>query len=251
MDFQQYTNFTIGWMLLAVMIFILLLFITAPYGRHTKTTWGPLIDNRLGWIIMEIFVVAVFFFFVFTGENKQSIANYIIFSFFTFHYLNRSLIFPFRLRTSGKKMPVLIMLMGMTFNLVNGFLIGYYLGNFRVYELSWLTSTPFIIGTLIFITGIVINWQSDTILINLRKPGETGYKIPQGGMFRYVSSPNLLGESIEWCGFAILTWSLPGLAFFVWTMANLIPRALSHHKWYRQHFADYPAERKAVIPFLL
>lgn len=110
-------------------------------------------------------------------------------------------------------MPVLIMLMGMTFNLVNGFLIGYYLGNFRVYELSWLTSTPFIIGTLIFITGIVINWQSDTILINLRKPGETGYKIPQGRMFRFVSSPNLLGESIEWCGFAILTWSLPGLAF--------------------------------------
>jgi hypothetical protein len=37
----------------------------------------------------------------------------------------------------------------------------------------------------------------------------------------------------------------------VWTAANLIPRALGHHAWYRGHFADYPRARRAVIPFLL
>ncbi len=33
--------------------------------------------------------------------------------------------------------------------------------------------------------------------------------------------------------------------------ANLIPRALDHHKWYRKEFSDYPANRKAVFPFLV
>jgi hypothetical protein len=37
----------------------------------------------------------------------------------------------------------------------------------------------------------------------------------------------------------------------VWTAANLVPRAVAHHRWYRERFADYPAERKALVPFLL
>ena len=96
-----------------------------------------------------------------------------------------------------------------------------------------------------------INNQSDHILINLRKPGETGYKIPKGGFFKYVSAPNLFGEMLEWMGFAILCWNLPALGFAVWTAANLIPRAISHHRWYLEKFENYPKERKAVIPFLV
>lgn len=36
----------------------------------------------------------------------------------------------------------------------------------------------FVIGVIIFFVGMALNWQADAILINLRKPGETGYKIP-------------------------------------------------------------------------
>ncbi len=248
---QYYTTFIYGWIGIAVFIFLLLLFITAPYGRHTNRNWGPLIDNRTAWIIMEIFVLIVIYFFVFTGELVQTPVNYIILGLFTLHYVNRSLIFPFRLRTTGKKMPVVIMLMGMTFNLANGFIIGYFLGNIKAYDNEWMTSPQFIFGIAIFFSGMIVNWRADDILIRLRAPGETGYKIPKGEMFRYVSCPNLLGEIIEWGGFTILTWSLPGLAFFIWTFANLVPRAISHHKWYKQRFNDYPVERKAIFPFLL
>ncbi|MBW7892339.1 MAG: DUF1295 domain-containing protein [Chitinophagaceae bacterium] len=251
MNFETYTYFVWTWIAVALVIFVVLLFITAPYGRHTKTTWGPLIDNRLGWIIMEVFVLVVLYCFVLKGQNKQSVTNYIILSFFTLHYLNRSLVFPFRLKTRGKKMPVVIMLMGITFNLVNGFIIGYFFGNFKVYDEAWLGSFPFIAGTILFFTGLVINWQSDTILIRLRKPGETGYKIPTGGLFKYVSCPNLFGETIEWAGFALLTWSLPGFAFFLWTFANLTPRAIAHHRWYRKRFPDYPKDRKILIPYVV
>ena len=59
------------------------------------------------------------------------------------------------------------------------------------------------------------------------------------------------GEIIEWIGFAVMTWSVAALAFAIWTAANLAPRALSHHKWYRETFPDYPTERKALIPFVV
>ncbi|MEX2589838.1 MAG: hypothetical protein WD334_06510, partial [Chitinophagales bacterium] len=74
---------------------------------------------------------------------------------------------------------------------------------------------------------------------------------PNGGLFRYVSSPNLFGEIIEWTGWALMTWSMPTLSFAIWTWANLLPRALDHHRWYNSYFKEYPKERKAVIPFVL
>ena len=48
-----------------------------------------------------------------------------------------------------------------------------------------------------------------------------------------------------------MAWSLPALAFAMWTAANLIPRALWRHRWYREKFPDYPPSRRAVIPGVL
>ena len=75
-----------------------------------------------------------------------------------------------------------------------------------------------------------------------------GYGIPHGGLYRWVSCPNYLGEMVIWVGWAIVTWSLAGLAFALWTVANLAPRAWSHHRWYQERFEDYPTERKALLP---
>lgn len=245
---ESFQTLTLLWTALALVVFVALRYITAPYGRHTTTAWGPLIDNKLGWFLMEFCVLVVLFYFIFTGSNPISLVNGIIISLFAFHYFNRSIIFPLRIQTNGKKMPVTIMLMSISFNTMNGFLIGYYLGELKVYEDSWLSSPQFLLGLPLFMLGMFINWQSDSILIHLRKPGETGYKIPEKGLFQWVSCPNLFGEILEWLGFAILTWSLPGLAFFAWTFANLVPRAIAHHKWYLQKFEDYPEERKIIFP---
>ncbi|MCX6249060.1 MAG: DUF1295 domain-containing protein [Bacteroidetes bacterium] len=240
------------WIAIAILIFPIVLKIIAPYGRHTTKSWGPLINNKAGWIMMEspaLFFFAGFFLF---GTNHHNLLPWIFFSFWMIHYLNRTLIFPFRLHTKGKMMPVTIVLMAFCFNLVNGYINGYYLGSLSgQYELSWLYDPRFIIGVLLFCSGMAINWQADNILIHLRKPGETGYKIPTGGFFRYISCPNHFSEIIEWTGFALMTWSLPGLAFAIWTLVNLMPRALHHHKWYKATFPDYPADRKALIPFIL
>jgi 3-oxo-5-alpha-steroid 4-dehydrogenase 1 len=113
-----------------------------------------------------------------------------------------------------------------------------------------LGSFRFIAGTGLFFVGMGINWGSDYTLIRLRGRGDTGYKVPTSGLFRYISSPNLFGEIVEWFGYAVLTWSLPALAFLVWTCANLIPRAAANHRWYRRQFPDYPARRRRLVPFL-
>jgi|SRR5687768_11699145 len=250
MTWEIYFYIALGWIIIGVITFFYLFKQTAPYGRHTTEKWGPMIDNKLGWFLMEFFVLVVLFFFLWYGSVKINIASGIMIGLFTFHYLNRAIIFPLRIKTKGKKMPLVIMLSAMGFNMMNGFLLGYYFGNFANYDITWLTDPRFIIGSIIFLTGMIINWQSDGILIGLRKPGETGYKIPVGGLFKWVSCPNLLGEIIEWLGFAILTWSMPGLVFVIWTFANVAPRAISHHKWYRSKFDNYPSERKAIFPYI-
>jgi steroid 5-alpha-reductase/3-oxo-5-alpha-steroid 4-dehydrogenase 1 len=101
---------------------------------------------------------------------------------------------------------------------------------------------------IIFAIGFVINRHADSVLLSLRKPGETGYKIPYGGLYNYISCPNYFGEMVEWFGFAFAAQSLSGWSFFIWTVCNLAPRAVLHHKWYLKKFPDYPKQRRALIP---
>jgi protein-S-isoprenylcysteine O-methyltransferase Ste14 len=146
-------------------------------------------------------------------------------------------------------MPVAIAGIGFAFNALNGYLNGRYVFTLSGgYSDSWLTDARFIFGVALFVCGYFINRQADRTLKRLRSPGDDRYSIPYGGMYRWISSPNYFGEIIEWIGWALATWSLPGLAFAVWCVANLVPRARAHHQWYQERFPDYPAERRALLP---
>lgn len=145
-------------------------------------------------------------------------------------------------------MPLIIVGSAIFFNCMNAGLNGYFLAYFESYDLNSFYEWNFILGIVLFVSGFIINQKSDHILIHLRKPSETAYGIPNGFLFKYVSCPNLLGELVQWTGFAIMAWNLPALSFLIWTGANLIPRALGHHKWYGNYFVEYPKNRKALIP---
>ncbi|HEX9166140.1 MAG TPA: 3-oxo-5-alpha-steroid 4-dehydrogenase [Gemmatimonadales bacterium] len=239
------------WVAIGAVTFLVLLKVPAPYGRHASPKWGPTVDNRVGWLVMELVVLVVFWTVIARRDGPLVGPELVMALLFTLHYANRALVFPFRLRTPGKRMPVVIMLLAVGFNLVNGSLLGAQLAGRRDYPPEWFTDPRFVIGLALFAGGMAVNWWADRRLIALRKPGETGYLIPRGGLFERVSCPNHLGEIVEWSGFALMTWSLPGFAFAFWTAANLVPRALAHHRWYQGAFPDYPARRKAVIPGLL
>ena len=250
-SWPTYQTMLYSWIILAVIVFLVLLKIAAPYGRYSSLKWGPVISNKLGWVIMELPVLVVLFILIFPDIILFSFPYLIIIGLFTLHYINRIFIFPFRIHTKGKKMPMIIMLSAIFFNIMNGFSFGYYFIHFADYTNAWLSDPRFITGIFLFFTGLYINWRADSILINLRKPGETHYKIPNAWLFNKVSCANLFGELLEWFGFSILCWNLPALTFFIWTAANLIPRAISHHKWYKEKFSEYPGHRKAIIPYVL
>lgn len=234
------------WASIGVGSFILLQFVTAPYGRHIKKGWGPEISNKLGWILMELPSFAIILYFFMTSEQSQYASMLSIL--WLIHYFNRTFIYPLRIRTKNKKMPITIVGSAIGFNLVNAGLNGYFLANFETYTNDWFTSWNFYLGLTIFVFSFLANQISDNILIHLRKPGETGYKIPNGFLFKYVSCPNHLSELLQWSGFAIMAWNYPATTFLIWTAANLIPRALAHHKWYKEHFQDYPKNRTALFP---
>ena len=164
------------------------------------------------------------------------------------HYLRRALVYPLRTRTAGKKMPLAVMASGIGFNVVNAYVDARFVSEFGADGTAWLADPRFLGGLAILVTGLALNVHSDNML---RGRGDRGYAVPRGGAFRCVSCPNHLGEMVEWLGWAVAPWSYGGLALFTCTAANLVPRALSHHRWYRDRFDDYPAGRKAVIPRLL
>ena len=220
---------------LALIIFPTLLFIPAPYGRHNRPGWGPAINARLGWVIMESFAGIVFVLCFAFGNRKTSVVPLLFLIMWLTHYLHRAYVYPLRMRAREKQMPVLIVLLALTYNIINGYLNGRYIFAFSPdYPVSWIKDPRFITGFLLFAVGFAINLHSDGVLRNLRASGGSGYKIPRRGLFEYISSPNYLGEIVEWCGWALATWSLPGLAFALFTIANLVPRARFHHEWYRR-----------------
>lgn len=246
-----FNSLTLGWFILAVVVFLALLFVAAPYGRHFRRGWGPAINNKLGWVIMEAAAPLVFAACFVLGGNPDTLTTLVFLGLWEAHYIHRAFIYPFSLRSRSRGMPLLIVGFGLLFNTVNGYLNGRYIFTFSGgYANEWLGDPRFVAGVALFIAGFVINRRADRILHNLRQPGETGYRIPYGGLYRWISCPNYLGEVIIWLGWAVATWSLPGLAFATWTAANLVPRARAHHAWYRQHFKDYPPERRALLPGL-
>jgi hypothetical protein len=235
--------------LLAIIVFITLFFFTAPYGRHIKKGWGPAVRNKVAWVVMEA-ASPLFFGLCFIIGNNHGIVPLIFLGLWEAHYLHRAFIYPFSLR-GDRMMPVSIIGFGLIFNLMNAYLNGHYIFTLATqYTVHWLSDPRFIVGVALFVAGYLINRSADRILRNLRAPGETGYKIPQTGLYRWISCPNYFGEIVVWSGWAIATWSLPGLAFAVWTIANLAPRARSHHIWYQQTFPDYPIGRKALVPMV-
>ena len=239
----------VGVFAMAAFILPLLFFISAPYGRHSRPGWGPVIPARLGWIIMELPSPLCFAWMYFQGPQAGSMAPLVLLCLYMAHYLYRAFIYPFQMRGSHKTKPLLTVVMAILFNIANGSLNGWAIASLAPHLTdAWLLDPRFILGVALFITGATINLRSDAILRGLRKPGDGSYSIPEKGLHRFVASPNYLGEIIEWAGFALAACTMPALAFWMFTIANLAPRAKDHLRWYRQTFPSYPTSRRALIP---
>jgi protein-S-isoprenylcysteine O-methyltransferase Ste14 len=244
-------NYCLGLMIAsAAIVFILLFFMDAPYGKFQRQGWGPTLPAKWAWMIMELPSPALMI-LLFIISPQINISRIIFLSLWLLHYLPRTFIYPFRQSGGSKPFPLVVAMMAFAFNCLNGFVNGHAVFHLLDYPAAWLSSWPFIAGTILFAAGLIINKTADEKLRGLRRENPTEYQVPRGWLFEYISCPHYLGEIIEWLGWAVLTWSAAGLAFSAFTFANLFPRAIRSHAWYRAKFPDYPRRRKAIIPFIV
>ncbi|XP_006901193.1 PREDICTED: 3-oxo-5-alpha-steroid 4-dehydrogenase 2-like [Elephantulus edwardii] len=223
----------------------------AGYGKYLESLMPASVRLSAGaaWFLQELPAFAVpLAILIQQSSFSFGTPGTMLLGLFCVHYFHRTFIYS--IVTRGRPLPVVVIVRAFVFCLGNGLLQSYYLVYCAEYTSDWYTDIRFSLGVLLFLLGMGINIHSDHILHNLRKPGETAYKIPQGGLFTYVSGANFFGEIMEWFGYALATWSLPALSFALFSLCFLGLRAFHHHRFYLKMFEDYPKSRKVLIPFI-
>ncbi len=234
-------------------------FLPAPYGRFASKKFGLSLNPRVGWFLMELPSTLSFVFFFSRGPHARETVPMLFAAMWLVHYGNRGFFFPFSIRTAKGERGT-FSLMVVAFGWFTTALHGYFHADFFArlgnrYTPAWLADPRFLVGFVVYYACFAGNLHSDAIVRNLRSPGdiergEKVYRIPHGGLFRWVSSPSYLTELGAWAGFALCTWSVAGVFIFVVSLGNLVPRAAATHRWYRERFPEYPRERRALIPFV-
>ncbi len=139
--------------ILAVLVFILLFYINAPYGRFLKKGWGPVLPARLAWIIQELpaFLVILLCFIAFEGWHNP--VSWLFLLVWEMHYFHRTFIYPFRMSSGKKHYPALLVLFAIIFNTMNGFINGYFLFHLAQRQSEWLREPQLYAGLMVFLVG--------------------------------------------------------------------------------------------------
>ncbi|MDP4652128.1 MAG: DUF1295 domain-containing protein [Haliea sp.] len=260
MSAEVYHNILIGSFVYAAFILVGAFMSKAPYGRFGAEGKAFSLSPRLGWFLMELPASVTFVWFYLHGQNAGEWVPMIFLGVWLIHYGNRGFVFPLLMRVAkGAKgtFGLLVVVAGWLVTSLHGYLNAVFISHLSTHLTpEWLTDPRFLIGMALYVFGFVMNVHSDAIIRNLRskaevESGERVYRIPQGGLFRYVTNPSYFTELVSFAGFAIATWSLGAVFVLLVSAANLIPRAFQVHRWYLKKFDDYPRERKVLIPWVL
>ena len=221
-----------------------------PVGRLRQAGQGNGLRAQWAWFLFELPALVIFPAIYLASGNLHLVGN-VALALWLAHYCHRGLVWCWLVPKRDTTVPWPMCTASIGFNLVNGGLLGWFMGYAAAYPEQWLTDPRLIVGLGLFLAGAALNVWADYRLRHLRMRAGDSPVIPAGGPFNLACCPNLTGEIIEWIGFAILTWSLPGLAFALWTVANLVPRAVWRRDWYRRSFENFPKTRAALIPGVL
>jgi 3-oxo-5-alpha-steroid 4-dehydrogenase 1 len=260
MSAEGYNYILIGSFIYAGLILVGAFIGKAPYGKLATGSRGINLSPRLGWFLMELPATLSFVWFYSHGRNAGELVPMIFLGIWLVHYGNRGFIFPLLMRVakgSRGTFSLVVVVSGWLVTTLHGYLNAVFIAHLSDHmTIEWLSDPRFIIGIAIYIVGFILNVYSDAIIRNLRskeevEQGEKIYRIPEGGLFKYVTNPSYFSELLSFTGFAIATWSLGAVFVLLVSAANLVPRAFQVHQWYREKFADYPPERKVLIPFVI
>lgn len=242
---------------MSVLTAVASLFVKTPYGRFASDKLGPTVPQRLGWLLLECPALIVFPVVYAMGPRTWEPVPLFFAALWAMHYANRALLFPLTMKVrKGARMGISVPATGWVVVPIHAWLYAtWYSGQGTHLTPDWLTDPRFGLGLVIYLSGFGLILHSEATLRRLREDrevpeGASSYRIPYGGGFRFVSSPHYLGEITAWVGLAIASWCPGGLFILTISLANLVPRALATHRWYHEHFADYPKDRRAMFPFI-
>jgi len=262
---------SVAWTILGLSPLVALLLMgwkPATYGKlnanasQQRNWFGPKLPAKWCWMIFESPNWIWVLYSLYDFGSLPPLPYLLLLLWFLLHYLYRSILYPLCM-SKDSTFPIGILAFTVPYCVTNGYLQTQGLLKFQTFPSGYQYSPVFVFGLLLGIGGFVIGFISDQTLLQLRKQSheqimddnkkKTNYFVPRGGLFEYVTCPHFLGEILEWMGFCIACQgSLASLSFVIWTACNLIPRALAQHQWYHLQFgSEYPATRKAIVPFLL
>ncbi|CUS14668.1 unnamed protein product [Tuber aestivum] len=240
-----------------------------PSGKTSYASIFNVPVGKPGWIFMELFSPLTLLYTICTNPERTGEipkTHTWLASLYCIHYLHRALLSPIRNSSMGP-MNFIMVCAGVSFNIINGSAIGGWLGGYGsaadvpVWQVS--------IGSAMFVLGLWGNMYHEEILREIRRDtsfakdaekqgrlvrsGGRVYKIPEGGLFKWVWCPHYFCEWIEWGGYAIAGGGfvnfLPATLFVVNELATMLPRAMQQKRWYKNNFSkDVLPKRKAAIP---
>lgn len=109
---------------------------------------------------------------------------------------------------------------------------------------------PALMGLVVFLAGESLNFIHHKIIADLRL-NTMEYMIPRGGLFDLVVCPHYLFEIVSWIGLCLIFRHASLFLLFSLMVMYLLLRSLQTLKWYRERFPDFPADRRAILPFVL
>ena len=66
-------------LLLALLGFVMLFYVVAPYGRHWRSNFGPSLNPRIGFVLMELPSVVLFAWIYLRGTNVTQPVTLVLF----------------------------------------------------------------------------------------------------------------------------------------------------------------------------
>lgn len=249
MHFIQWPDWTTA----NVILYISLLLITPILGLSERLGWSTLryskfraaegMSSRLGMFILYFMPIWVHLWACAFYDYSWSIPQVCLAACVLIHFLKRSAESLFLHKYAGPIDRMTVFQIAFFYSGVSW--AAAYFNQFTPMN----TDLIFSLGCALFVVGFVGNFLHHKYLADLRKI-TSAYFIPQKGLFRLVSCPHYFFEVLIWLGMAMICKQPFMYLTFMAMTFYLMARSAKAQAWYRSHFPDYPANRKAMIPFL-
>ena len=211
------------------------------YSKFRPSSGG--MSSRTGMFILYFVPILVFVFMARDYLGEASMAQGLLAAAMIGHFAKRCLEVLFLHKYSGPIGTLTVVQITGIYSL-SAALGGY------LFAHSPALDALFMVGLVVFLLGEVGNFWHHKILVDLRE-ANTGYFIPEKGMFRLVTCPHYFLEIVAWVGMALMSHQWAMLLLALGMHSYLAARAWKTRNWYRERFPEYPPGRRCITPGLL